>query len=730
MKFSFVKSLFSIGFIFSLLIIGIRQMGGLETFELLAFDQMLRLQIKPSENINQYIVIVGINEGDIRTQKEWPLPDSIIIKALKTLNRHKPVAIGLDLFRDLPKDPDHNELIQELQKSNMISICKVGITENSGISPPEGIDPQQLGFADIMVDPGGIVRRGLIFTQPPTISPCQAQLSLAFQLAQKYLEQQNLQPELTEDQELKWNNTLFKPLSPHSGGYSNIDNRGYQILLNYKLIQNPPRYLSLNDLLNNRFESEWIKNKIVLIGVTAQSIDDAFYTPYSASAKSNQKIPGVLIHAQLINQIITTTLGENHLFWYCSQWLENLLILISGLLASVIIHYIRRPLSLILVTIGGFTLLNWGYFFLFIQGGWFPVIPANLSLFGSLIISLIYRNYQSQQEKERISAQVKQQSQDIALLRALLKNVPSPSNLSGLTNSPTFQVKSESEITTTLFTGIQKENTGFNKLLVGRYNLLKILGSGGFGYAYLAEDIQRPGNPQCVVKQLQPGSTDEAFLQVARRLFCTEASILEKLGDHPQIPQLLAHFEENDQFYLVEEYIQGMILAQEIQENKPLSEKEVILILKEILSILSYIHSQGVIHRDIKPSNIIRRQKDQHLVLIDFGAVKEIQPSHQYAQDEHTIAIGTKGYTPVEQLAGQPYFNSDIYALGMIIIYALTGISPEKLPRNEHNGEIEWHHLVDNINPNLMMILDQMVRYHFKDRIKSADLILKDLNQF
>ena len=732
---SWMKSIVGVSFIITLIVIGIRQIGGLESWELTAFDQMLRLQYKPDSNpkLNERILIVEITESDIATQKQWPLSDQVLADALSELNKQKPVAIALDLFRDIPVNPGHEEFSEILQNNkNIIPVCKVSDTKTLGVKPPAKINKEQIGFADVTVDPGGIVRRGLIFTEPSESSVCESKLSLAFQLAKLYLTSKDLNPELIKEEKeelLKWGNVVFKPLSPNSGGYHKVDSRGYQILLNYELINNTPRFLTLDDVINGNFESSWIKDNIVLIGVNAPSVDDAFYTPYSAGQKLSQKMPGVMIHAQLTSQIISAVLEENNLFWFYSQGQENLWILVWGIVGAAIVYYIRHPLNFVLVVVGGFIILIGGSFVLFLQGGWIPFIPASLNLIGSSILGLIYRNYKEQKEKDAISDQIQQQERAIASLQALLKNTATiiVSDTTKLENSDNVTRNlSEREIETTLLTQAQSSQ-GLEKVLVGRYKLLKILGSGGFAYAYLAEDIQRPGSPQCLVKQLQPASSDEQFLEVARRLFKAEANILEKLGNHSQIPQLLAHFEEDNHFYLVEEFIPGIILSKEIKKNAPFSEKFVIEFLKDILSILSYIHGQGVIHRDLKPGNIIRRQSDQCLVLIDFGAVKHIQPNYQYNEDEYTIAIGTRGYAPAEQLAGKPYFSSDIYAVGVIAIQALTGISPDKLPLNK-NAEIQWHDLVD-IHPSFVAILDKMVHYHFKDRYNCADNIIQDLNK-
>jgi eukaryotic-like serine/threonine-protein kinase len=197
-------------------------------------------------------------------------------------------------------------------------------------------------------------------------------------------------------------------------------------------------------------------------------------------------------------------------------------------------------------------------------------------------------------------------------------------------------------------------------ILRKRYKIIERLGTGGFGETYKAEDLER-FNSLCVVKKLKLQLHQPAFLNVARRLFDREAEMLLRLGEkHDQIPQLFAYFEEKQEFYLVQEYVEGKTLAQIIERGKILSESEVINLLKDVLQILDYIHSKNVIHRDIKPANLIRRTIDNKIVLIDFGAVKET------LADPNTVIIGTPGYMAPEQSQGTPQFCSDIYALGII----------------------------------------------------------------
>lgn len=256
------------------------------------------------------------------------------------------------------------------------------------------------------------------------------------------------------------------------------------------------------------------------------------------------------------------------------------------------------------------------------------------------------------------------------------------------------------------------------------YQMIKKLGNGSFGKVYLVINTQN--QQQCVIKQLHPISDQPNFVQQARRLFKQEAEILKKLN-HPQIPKLIDYFEEEGEFYLVEEYIEGKTLRHELVPGKCWSEVATIKLLLEGLGIIKDIHAQGVIHRDIKPDNFIRRKQDQKLVLIDFGAVKEFNLEQSRLLDP-TIAMGTRGYMPTEQAMGKPRKNSDIYAMGVIAIQALTGKNPTEL-KEDDEGEILWRNLV-TIDDALGDIIAKMTRYHYKLRYQSASEVIKDLHSY
>lgn len=276
------------------------------------------------------------------------------------------------------------------------------------------------------------------------------------------------------------------------------------------------------------------------------------------------------------------------------------------------------------------------------------------------------------------------------------------------------------------------------RLLDGRYRIVRVLGSGGFGQTYVAEDTKRPGNPICVVKHLNFSSHDEVILRQVRRMFFAEAESLEKLGNHDRIPQLLAYFEEAGEFYLVQEFIAGHPLSEELTNGQRKSEAWVIELLEEVLPTLEFVHTQHVIHRDIKPENIIRRDRDQKLVLIDFGAVKNIgnSISEETPSGNLSVPVYTSGYAASEQCMGTPRYNSDLYSLGIIAIQALTGVRPSQLPQDPHTGEIVWRDLLRKapedrvtIQEDLAIVLETLTKFHFGQRYQTATQALEALHQ-
>ncbi len=272
---------------------------------------------------------------------------------------------------------------------------------------------------------------------------------------------------------------------------------------------------------------------------------------------------------------------------------------------------------------------------------------------------------------------------------------------------------------------------GASLKLRDRYRAIKGLGRGGFGATFLARDEALPGRPPCVIKQLRPSADAPQVLEMARDLFQREAKILGKIGNHPQIPRLLDYFETNHEFFLVQEFINGNTLQQEVRRGGPFSEAGVKQYLSEILPLIQYVHSSEVIHRDIKPANIIRREEDKKLVLIDFGAVKDkVNPTKANSSEQTALtayAIGTPGYAPPEQMAMRPVYASDLYAVGVTCIYLLTGKSPKELDYDPTTGEMLWREYVQ-ISDHFAGVLRKLLEISVRHRYQTVEAIFRDLD--
>lgn len=259
-----------------------------------------------------------------------------------------------------------------------------------------------------------------------------------------------------------------------------------------------------------------------------------------------------------------------------------------------------------------------------------------------------------------------------------------------------------------------------------RYHIKSYLGGGGFGHTYFARDPQRPYQPDCIIRQLKLRANKQQIWQEAQSRFANTVKDVDDLSPHQQIPRLLNHFQNNQEFYVVYEFIEGEVLSKQITVGERLSESEVIALLKDVLQVLSFIHQRGVIHGDIKPSNLIQRQSDNKIILIDFAQFKQIVTLDINGQKIVVKPGGTDGYMPPEQLQNKLKPCSDIYALGMTAIQALTGESPEQLQKDSQE-EIIWRNQAQ-VSRKLAIILDKMVRFQSSKRYQSAQEVLDALN--
>lgn len=392
------------------LIAGGRSLGWLQTAELQVFDQMM--QWRPPEGADPRLLVVTIDDNDIASQRQRQeslvkagkavsISDRSLNRLLALLETYKPKAIGLDLYRDFPPEPNQPELLSRLQRlQNLVGICKVNFTRlDPGIKPPTGVASDRVGFSDFVDDEDGVVRRQLLFMHPPSSSRCQAKYAFSFHLAYRYLQARGIEPRFTSDGNLQLGQQVFHRLQSRTGGYQDLDANGGQVLLNYRATSTIAEQVSLTTLLSGELDpavlQEAIRDRIVLIGVTAKDSDDRWLTPYGKQPQT--QMPGVLVQAQMISQILSAVLDQRPLLWVWSPWQEIVWIgswsLLGGFLAWRFSQYTDRRLLLRLI--GGFGLtigcLVGGCFYLLIQGGWIPLVPATLGLLltgGSVVACL------------------------------------------------------------------------------------------------------------------------------------------------------------------------------------------------------------------------------------------------------------------------------------------------------------------------------------------------------
>ncbi|WP_442921816.1 EAL domain-containing protein [Microcoleus sp. ARI1-A5] len=360
----------------TLLNMGVQRLGWLQSWELGSFDSLVRLQ--PDPGPDPRLLVVGISEADIQALGRFPISDGAIAQTLTKLQKYQPKVIGLDLYRDLPQPPGHRELLAKLKAPNVVAIAKMSDAESPGVPAPPGIPRDRIGFNDFVIDADGVVRRHLLSVSQANKTTAS---SFSLQLALLYLKDR-VQPadSPVNPHQINWGKAEFVPLKSDSGGYANLDSRGYQILLKYRSGKEVARQVSIAQVLNGEIDPSWVKNKIVLIGTTAPSTRDLFLTPYSPVQKQTPKMPGVILHAQMLSQILSAVLEGRSLFWMWPQWAEILWngswAVLGGVVAWRIVHPARAGL------VGGAVLMGLlGISFaIFIGGGWVPLVSPALGL--------------------------------------------------------------------------------------------------------------------------------------------------------------------------------------------------------------------------------------------------------------------------------------------------------------------------------------------------------------
>ncbi|MEM6596709.1 MAG: EAL domain-containing protein [Cyanobacteria bacterium P01_C01_bin.69] len=334
------------------------------------------------------IVIVAITEEDIQSQKRWPLSDQVFAQVLATLQQHTPQVIGLGVYRDVPHSPGTNALAVQLQQDNVIAITNLDRLGNEGVPSPLQMPESRVGFTDFVVDPDGVVRRNFMFA---AIGDRQL-YSFSLRLAEKFLTLQEMAVTADADA-LNLGNTRLPHLTSNAGGYQSIDAEGYQTLSRYAPPSSVAKQLTLTQVLSGDFDPDWINDSVVIIGTTAPSQKDLFYTPFSSGDQADLVTPGVELHAQMTHQLLSLALNDRAPLTSWSQWGECLWVLGWGMGAGLIAWRFTHPSALVLATGAGLAGLSALTLALFASGTWVPLALPVTTFAVTTASLLLYREF-------------------------------------------------------------------------------------------------------------------------------------------------------------------------------------------------------------------------------------------------------------------------------------------------------------------------------------------------
>ncbi|MCC5610708.1 CHASE2 domain-containing protein [Nostoc sp. CHAB 5834] len=392
----------------TVILTGVRYLGVLQPLELSAYDQLLRL--RPPEKPDSRLLIVTVTEEDVQAQKQdkpqGSLSDKSLAQLLEKLEPYQPQVIGLDIYRDYPVGKDYPALAERMRKSDrFIGVCQLSDSQagKPGVKPPPELSPQNLGFSDIVIDSDNVVRRHLLALTPSPSSPCTAPYALSVQLALRYLYAKGIKLQFTPDGAWQLGKLTFKPIEAHTGGYQGIDAFGHQILLNYRSsgsleaipsvgFANAPR-ITLQQVLMGKLNANAVKDKIIIIGTTAETYRDYWLTPYTTPQGKLQAIPGVFLQAQMVSQLLSTALDGQPLLWTWPLWGEVIWVWGWSFLGGLLTANLHRFTYLSLAEgIAIISLYASCFIFLIVYSCWVPLIPAMLALGGNSLIVTTYLN--------------------------------------------------------------------------------------------------------------------------------------------------------------------------------------------------------------------------------------------------------------------------------------------------------------------------------------------------
>ena len=379
------------------LVVGMRQLGALQMWELQAFDQLM--QLRPPEPPDPRLLIVTVTEEDVQNQdpqerRSSSLSERSLSRLLEKLQPYQPQVIGLDIYRDFPVSPKYENLKTYLQEQeNFVGVCEVGgARDYPGIKPAPELPAERLSFSDFPVDPDGVIRRQLLGMASDPESHCQTDTSLSLRLAQLYLANRGIDFQRNSEGDLQIGSALFKKLRSDSGGYQNLDALGFQVLLNYRSYPGVTEQVTLGDILGGGVDArlpELVKDRIILIGTTARSFKD-----YYPTLGGGRDLPGVLIQAHMVSQILSAVEDERPLIWWLPAWGEVVWLWSWALVGGLLVSFFWTPLRLGLASGAALFVLYGVCFVLLLEGGWVPLVPSALSgiATGGIVVAYIRFN--------------------------------------------------------------------------------------------------------------------------------------------------------------------------------------------------------------------------------------------------------------------------------------------------------------------------------------------------
>jgi CHASE2 domain-containing sensor protein len=377
------------------LVMGVRWLGILQSLELHTFDKMM--QLRPAEAEDDRVLLVKVTEDDIKNLGgQFPLHDDTMLRLLKKLEEYQPRVIGLNIYRDRPEGKGRADLVKYLQQNSerVIPLCTKSYQGKPAVLPPPGISAIRLGFSDVFPDPDNVIRRHVLAINSqrnrPALknfsSPCPAYYALSFQLAFRYLDAKDINIHFNHKNQLQIGSVIFKPLEPHTGFYHTVDTGGYQVMLNYRAIfkQAVENGVTLKEVLENQLDADFVKGKIMIIGMTDPTVKRSFNTPYNQNNQNNQKMDGLRFHGQMVSQILSAVEDKRDLLWFLPLWGDTLWVWVLCLVGGIVTWRFQLLLHRVLAFGSVLIIISGICFVFFLENGLLlPLVPSILGLLAS-----------------------------------------------------------------------------------------------------------------------------------------------------------------------------------------------------------------------------------------------------------------------------------------------------------------------------------------------------------